>query len=188
METKRFATQKNTNVLSMADLNTFNVILMLTGYHSLSRTRMFWEKEDDVGVALVYEAMSRKDFEEIKRYTHFADNDNLDTNDKFAEQRKLYDITNKTLQQFVFFHTYYSIDEQMVPYTGKNSSKQTIRTKSIRFGYKNFMLTSDDGYPYFLDPYCGAKYGGGKVTKNLCARSVLDCVTEIGDWTDRGVF
>ena len=62
----------------------------------------------------------------------------------------------------------------MVPYTGKNSSKQTIRTKSIRFGYKNFVLSSDDGYPYFLDSYCGAKYGGGKVSKNLCALSVLD--------------
>ena len=83
---------------------------------------------------MVYEAMSTKDFEEIKRYIHFADNDNLDNNDKFAKVRKLYDITNKTLQQFGFFHTYYSIDEQMVPYTGKNSSKQTIRTKSIRFG------------------------------------------------------
>ena len=132
--------------------------------------------------------MSRKDFEEIKRYIHFADNDNLDNNYKFAKVRKLYDITNKTLQQFGFFHTYYSIDEQMVPYAGKNSSKQTIRTKSIRFGYKNFVLSSDDGYPYFLDSYCGAKHGGGKVSKNLCARSVLDCVTEIGNWTDKEVY
>ena len=91
---------------------------MLTGYHSLPRTRLFWVKEEDVGVAMVYEAMSRSDFEEIKRYIHFADNDNLDTNDKFAKVRTFYDITNKTLQQFGFFHTYYSIDEQMVPYTG----------------------------------------------------------------------
>ena len=102
---------------------------------------------------MVYEAMSREDFKEIKRYIHFADNDNLDNNGKFAKVRKLYDIRNKTLQQFGFFHTYYSNDEQMVPYTDKNSSKQTIRTKSIRFGYKNFVLSSDDGYPYFLDPY-----------------------------------
>ena len=83
---------------------------------------------------MVQEAMSRKVFEGIKRHIHFADNNNLDTN------------------------ACYSLDEQMVPYTGKNSSKQTIRTKSIRFGYKNFVLCSDDGYPYFLDPYCEKKY------------------------------
>ena len=189
VEKNRYAAQKNTNfVLSMADLNTLNAILILTDYHSLPRTRLFWEKDEDVGVAMVYEAMSRKDFEEIKRYIHFADNGNLDNNDKFAKVRKLYDIRNKTLQQFGFFHTYYSIDEQMVPYTGKNSCKQTIRTKIIRFGYKNFVVSSDDGYPYLLDPYCGAKYGGGKVSKNLCARSVLDCVTEIGDWTNKEVY
>ena len=127
----------------MADLNAFNAILILTGYHSLPRTKLFWEKEEDVGVAMVYEAMSRKDFEEIKRYIHFADNGNLDNNDKFAKVRKPYDIRNKTLQQFGFFRTYYSIDKQMVTYTGKNRSKQTIRTKSITFGYKNFVLSSE---------------------------------------------
>ena len=66
----------------------------------------------------------------------------------------------------------------MIPRTGNNSNKQTIQTKSICFGYKNFELCSADGYPYFIDPYYGAKYGGGKVSKNLCARSVIDCVTE----------
>ena len=142
----------------MNDLNTFNAILMFTGYHSLPRTRLFWEKGDDVAGPMVYNAMSRKNFEDIKRWLHFADNNNLNLNDKFAKVRMLYDLCNKNLQQFGFFHSYYSIDEQMVPYTGKNSSKQTIRMKSIRFGYKNFLICSDDGYPYFVDPYCGKKY------------------------------
>ena len=80
---------------------------------------------------MVYEAMSRKDFEEIKRYIHFADNDNLDNNDKFAKVRKLYDIANKTLQQFSFFHTYYSIDEQMVPYTAKIVVSKLLEQKVL---------------------------------------------------------
>ena len=37
----------------------------------------------------------------------------------------------------------------------------------------------DDGYPYFIDPYCVAEYGGGKVSKNLTAWSVIDCILEI---------
>ena len=47
-ETNRYAAQKNSKALfTTADLETFNAVLRLTGYHSLPRTRMFWEKEDD---------------------------------------------------------------------------------------------------------------------------------------------
>ena len=160
---------------------------MLTGYHSLPRTCMFWEKEDDIGLSIVQESISRREFEELKRFVHFADNYSHNTNDKFAKVRQLYDITNKNLKQFGFFHSYYLIDEQMVPYTGKNSSKQIIRTKTFRFGYKNFVICSDDGYPYFIDPYCGDKYGGGKASKNLTARSLIDSILEIDNWDDKDV-
>lgn len=45
-ETNRYAPQKNINcTFSVADLKTFSVALILTGYHSPSRTSMFWEKE-----------------------------------------------------------------------------------------------------------------------------------------------
>ena len=98
-------------------MKTSNVVLMLTGYHSLPRTRMFLEKEDDIGLSIVYKSISLREFEELKRFIHFADNYSLNTNDKIAKVRQLYDITNKHLKQFVFFHSHYSIDEQMVPYT-----------------------------------------------------------------------
>ena len=70
---------------------------------------------------------------------------------------KPYDVINKNLQQFGFLYTHYSIDEQMVPHTGKNSSKQTVRTKRIRFGCKIFVMYLDHLYAYFVDPNCGKK-------------------------------
>ena len=112
---------------------------------------------------------------------------NLNKGCKFAKVRKLFEITNRKIQQFGFFHTYYSIDEQMVPYTGSNGSKQTICVKSVRFGYKNFVLASYDGYPYWVDPYCGRKYTFEKST-GLTMRSVFDCVAEIDDWSDKEVY
>ena len=100
-ETNRSAAQKNSKALfTTADLETFNAALMLTGYHSLPRTRMFWEKEDDIGLSIAYESISRREFEELKRFIHFADNYSPNTNDKFAKVRQLYDITNKNLKQF----------------------------------------------------------------------------------------
>ena len=94
--------------------------------------------------------------------------------------------TNKNLQQFLFFHSHYLLDEQVILYIGKNNSKETIN--SIRCGYKNFDLTTSDGYPYFIDPYYGKKYSDGKDSKNLSALSVLDFVTEIDDWSDKEVY
>ena len=74
-ETNRYAAPKNSKALfTTVDLETFNAVLMLTGYHSLSRTRMFWEKEDDIGLSIVYKSISRREFEELKRLIHFAGN------------------------------------------------------------------------------------------------------------------
>ena len=87
-----------------------------------------------------------------------------------------------------FFHIFYSIDKQMIPYTWKNSSNQTIRTKSIRFGYKSFVLYSADCYSYFIDSDSGVEHGEGKVSKSLCAQSVIDCITEIDHWDDKKGF
>ena len=150
----------------------------------LKRTQIeewFLEKGEDIGLLTVYESISRKEFEDIKWYIRFADNNHLNTQDKFVK------LENYTT--FNFFHFYYFVDEQMIPYTGKNSSKQTIRTKTVRFGYKNFNTCSDDVYSYFIDSYCGFKYiGQNKTSKNLCARTVINCVSKIDDWSDKEVF
>ena len=74
-ETNRYAAQKNSKSLfTTADLETFNAVLMLIGYHGLPRSRTFWEKEDDIGLCIVYKYISRREFEESKRFIHFADN------------------------------------------------------------------------------------------------------------------
>ena len=46
-EANRYASQNNNTLfqLIMSDLNTFNSILILTGYHSLHKMRMFWDKK-----------------------------------------------------------------------------------------------------------------------------------------------
>lgn len=63
----------------MTDLSTFNGKLTFTRYYSLPRNIMFWEKEEDIGISPIYEAMSRAHFETIKRYIHFPDSSHLNT-------------------------------------------------------------------------------------------------------------
>ena len=72
-KSNRYVAQKNTNsAFTVRDLETFIAVLILTGYHSLPRKRMFWEKEEAIGLSIVY--VSVKEFEDIKRYINFADN------------------------------------------------------------------------------------------------------------------
>ena len=108
-ETNKYATQKNTNfVLSVANVNKFNAILMFKGYYPLPRTGMFLEEVEYVDFALVYKVMRIRNFEEYKRYIH-----------NFVKVRKSFDITNKSSKKFDFFHTYYSFDKRLVQYTYK---------------------------------------------------------------------
>ena len=58
-----------------------------------------------------------------------------------------------------------SIDEAMIPYFGKHSTKQFIRGKPIRFGYKMWVLTTPLGYVLLFESDQGARgrqtwYGG----------------------------
>ena len=81
--------------------------------------------------------MSRKKFEDIKKLIYVADNNNLPAGDKLAKIQPLQDRVNASLQQFGVFAKDLAIDEQMVSYFGRHSTKMFIRGKPIRFGYKN---------------------------------------------------
>ena len=122
-------------------------ILLLTGYNSRPRQRLYWSKNDDISCPLITRSISRKRFEDIKKLIYFADNNNLPAGDKLAKIRPLQDRVNASLQQFGVFAKDLAIDEQMVPYFGRHSAKMFIRGKPIRFGYKNWVLASSDGYP-----------------------------------------
>ena len=67
-----------------------------------------------------------------------------------------YRIVNASLQQFGVFAKDLVINAQMLSYFGRHSAKMFNRGKPIRFGYKNWVLASSDGYPYKFETYTGA--------------------------------
>ena len=78
-ETKRYASQQNELFyLQQHKIDAFIDIILLTGYNSRPRQRLYWSKDDDVAIPLIglSRSMSRKRFEDIKKFIHFADNDN----------------------------------------------------------------------------------------------------------------
>lgn len=173
--TKLYAFQNNKHnfVITVEELKTFFGILLLTGYHSLPRERMYWSLDDDCSMTIITKAMPRNRFLEIKRYLHFCDNClAAETSDRLFKVRPLADMLMKKFMQWGVFHVDLSIDESMVKYFGRHPSKQFIRGKPIRFGYKNWMLASSDGFCYAFDIYCGKTQASGKTCEPLGTRVV----------------
>lgn len=76
-----------------------------------------------------------------------------------AKIRPLYDQLNIRCRQFAPNKDNKSIDESMIPYYGRNSSKQRMQNKPVRVGYKMWVLAESSGYVLQFDPYAGAKSG-----------------------------
>lgn len=153
-----YASQNNRHSfqLEISDLKKFIGILILSGYHKLPREALYWSLDEDVGVELVSNAMSRNKFREIKRNLHLVNNDEAPSSrDKMFKVRYLSNALMKKFLQWGVFHENISIDESMVKYFGHHPAKQFIRGKPVRFGYKNWVAASSSGYCYTFDFYCG---------------------------------
>ena len=91
-----------------------------------------------------------------------ADNVCLAPNDKYSKVRPLFDLLNRRFIQYFPREQNLSIDESMIPYYGKNSLKQHIKGKPIRFGYKQWVIATPLGYACRLEPYHRAGTGFDK--------------------------
>ena len=128
-------------------------ILLLSGYCSLSEEHHYWSRQQDLGVAIVSNTMSRNRYHEIKKYLHFADNQNLTEMDKMNKIVLLYEMLNPDPIQFGIFNKLLCVDESMIPYFGWHSARIFIKGKPICFGFKILWLCGSDGYPYNIKIY-----------------------------------
>lgn len=178
-ETIRYARQKNdvTFNLTVKDMEKFLGIILFTGYHHLPQEDMYWSRADDCNTPLVHETMPRQRFRDIKKYLHLCNNDSLDTQDKLGKVRRFIEMFCQKLQQFGIFSENLSVDEEMIPYTGKHSAKMYMRGKPIKFGFKLWVLASSDGYPFNLKVYVGKEnMPNNREHLPLGTRVVLDLI------------
>ncbi|KAJ8895777.1 hypothetical protein PR048_001115, partial [Dryococelus australis] len=83
---------------------------------------------------LVSNAMRNNRFEEITKFLHFSNNEELDGRDKMGKIRPLLDLlSNKFIANAPDCKNIY-IDEVMIPYLGRHGCKQFLRLKPVRLG------------------------------------------------------
>ncbi len=84
---------------------------------------------------------------------HFRDNAKID-NDGYFKVRPIFANLNKASHWFMD-EGQFSVDEVMIPYFGRHSSKQFIHGKPIQYGYKVLALCTSGGSGFWFEPYCG---------------------------------
>ncbi|XP_036332246.1 piggyBac transposable element-derived protein 3-like [Rhagoletis pomonella] len=180
-ETEKNAIQKGNHNFRVTteEIKRFIGILLLSGYNHVARYRMYWEQSVDCNFHGVASAMSRNRFEELLRYFHVSDNNNLDKEDKFSKVRPLWDLCNERWVKYFPGDKNLSIDESMIPYYGKHGAKQHIQGKPIRFGYKNWSICTRLGYLIYGELYQGAKTGNTRPELGVGASVVLDLISKL---------
>lgn len=162
-QTNLYSAHKN-NFLNMTyeELNVFIGGLLLSGYAKYPQKRMFWSSSPDVPVIL-QNSIRLNRFESILRNFHLNDNAKIEEDDRLYKLRPLIDHLNKTFQHHGGLEENLSIDESMIPYYGKHYAKQFIKSKPIRFGFKNWALCSSFGYLIAFELYTGKNTAKEKV-------------------------
>lgn len=159
-ETNKYALQKGDTrfLVTVPEMYKFLGIVLASGYVKVPSKRFYWEAKEDTYNMLIANAMPRNKFEQILKYLHFNDNSLDDGSDKLYKVRPLIErLNDKFLNMGQPLGTHFSIDEAMEPYYGRNSMKQFIRGKPIRFGYKFWCICTHDGYLINFIPYKGKK-------------------------------
>nr|XP_015839963.1 PREDICTED: piggyBac transposable element-derived protein 3-like [Tribolium castaneum] len=153
----QYALQKNRpGDITTDDMFCFFAILMLSGYCSVSRKKMYWQNSDDTNNELVSSSISRDLFQHVMSNFHCVDNNNLNKSDRFAKVRPLFLLLNQKFLDHAPTEENHSVDEAMVPYFGRHGCKQFIRGKPIRWGYKFWVGATRLGYIVYFKPYQGS--------------------------------
>ncbi|MEL7308831.1 MAG: hypothetical protein AAGK05_13840, partial [Pseudomonadota bacterium] len=155
MQSNTYAIQKGRQVLFTREKVLCSLgFLFFSGYHNLPQRRLYWEKADDVNVQFTSNHLRRCEFENFLANLHLADNSQINE-DRYYKVRPIFDIANKNFSK-VPLSQRLCVDEHIVRYYGRHSTKKFIRGKPIRYGYELFGIASPNGFLHYVEPSCGS--------------------------------
>ena len=117
---------------------TFVMILLVCGYARLPRQEMYQERREDCHILVVLAMMTKYNCVESKRYLHLADNLAINSLDKLAKGRPLFNASN---DQYILHYQptqHLNVEDSinMESYFGKHEAKRYIHRKHVKFGFK----------------------------------------------------
>ena len=110
-----------------SEIHFFIAMLLVTGYNSLPRRKIYCENSLFIHNAAISNAMSHNHFQKILCVLHLSDNMNLDEQDKMTKIIPFYDMIAKCCIKNPTNTLELSIDESVLLYYGRNNSKQQMQ-------------------------------------------------------------
>ena len=128
------------------------------GSMKFSRLRLYWNPL--LGIEAFRKIMTCDRFSQLRNNLHIVNNLDMGPNitDKIFKVRPIIDaIRNRCLQ--VPVEEIISVDEQIIPYTGRLSTKQYVKGKPNPWGIKVYVLAGKSGMSYDFILYQGSTTG-----------------------------
>ena len=120
--------------------------------------KCYWHADEYIGNEGIRNVLTRMRFLEIIQNLHFADKNTSDTSGKGYKLRTVINHLNKAFQAAMSDADRQSIDEHMTKFKGRNSCKQYIKNKTVKWGFKWWCRCSSlTGYLYEFNLYLGKK-------------------------------
>lgn len=166
--------------ITQEELKVFFGILIVSGYSKRPGASYFWDSGKDMRNEAVYNAMRRDRFKQIMSSIHFANNLDIDPDDKMFKLRPLMNILQRNFLKNFIPKQHLDYDESMIKYYGRHSCKQYIRGKPIRFGYKVWSLNCSNGYLINFEVY----QGNGPKTNKEYERKFGKCTAPLAVMVD----
>lgn len=159
--TNNYFMRKTGNVLNTSanEIKKVFGIHLYMGVFTFPRMSFYWRQS--TRLAVVADILTRDRFTTLRSALHFVPEDQPTC----AEERlnplwKVQPIINKVKEacrKLERVPSHYSIDEQMIPFTGRCSLRQVVRNKPRPVGLKNFVLTTSEGLMLNFEIYLGAR-------------------------------
>lgn len=151
--------KKDFHLIDKIELNAFIGLLIMCGIERKSKSNYEEFYGRLRGLPIFKATMSKSRFKDILRFIRYDDKSTRAERrqtDKLAAIRDIFDIVNENLKKYYSPGAYCTVDEQLVPFTGRCAFKQYMPKKPDRYGLKIFWLCDvDTHYPLNALPYLG---------------------------------
>ena len=150
--------------ITLPEIKAWLGLVMAMSIHKLPAIVDYWKDDWILGVPAFARIMSRNRFQEILRYLHVNNNENMlarenENYDKLFKIRPLIESLKINFQIHYNPHCEQSIDEAMVKYKGRTSWKQYMPLNPIKRGIKIWCRAdSHAGYLCDFEVYFSRRY------------------------------
>ena len=153
--------------VTFAEMYTFLAITMPTGLVYKNRIRDYWSTDPLLSTPIFGQYFTRNWYQDILDYTHFANNEDISSDDRLEKIRPIIDDFKRKFRNCMNPTQNLCIDESLLLWKGRLGFKQYMLSKRHRFGIKLFQLVDCETNSSLTSSFIQDQLHSVKVTSEL---------------------